>query len=183
MTQPRDLTNHWYATNGYDNTTLPSDALGRRDDWYYSLGGGSLTLDLGEALDDGDGADLTVVSGTGSSDQVRVFVAAHQDGPFMEVAKGAGTLEVDVQAFPRAVQFVRLVDDGAVFFGVTDGGYDVDAVEVTGSCLSDGDPDTDSGTGDTDTPDSADPSSTAHAISGCSTSQRQFTTSLFEVLF
>jgi hypothetical protein len=183
MTQPRDLSNHWYATNGYDNTTLPSDALGRRDGWYCSLGGGSLTLDLGEGLENGDGADLTVVSGTGSSDPVRVFVAADQDGPFMEVAAGEGTLEVDVQAFPGAVRFVRLVDDGAVFFGTADGGYDVDAVEVTGSCDEDVDPDTDSDSGDTDTPDSADPSSTPHAISGCAASPRQSAASLFEVLF
>lgn len=95
-----------------------------------------MTLDLGPGYGvlDGPGPDLLVVSGTDSDDEVRLLVAYHEDGPFVEVGRGQGTFMVDVIPWgPRPLRYVRLEDLGPGPFNDAAPGYDVDAV-VAFSC-------------------------------------------------
>jgi hypothetical protein len=90
-----------------------------------------LTIDLGEGhgIQDAEGNDLQVVSGTGSGDEVLVQVAVSQDGPFVDVAGGAGTFESDVaSAGPSLLRFVRLIDVSGGAFNEEYAGYDLDAI-------------------------------------------------------
>jgi hypothetical protein len=137
MTLPRVIENDSFSAATYGNRTLPWAALGGPDGRYYSLSpGGTVTLDLGPGYGvlNGPGPDLLVVSGTGSDDEVRVLVAYHEDGPFVEVGRGRGTFMVDVIPWgPWPLRYVRLEDLGPGPFNEAAPGYDVDAV-VAFSC-------------------------------------------------
>jgi hypothetical protein len=134
MITGRDITNSYFENYGYDNTTLPSDSLGMRDGWYYSLGlNGEITLDMGgeTPVYNNNSDELIVVSGTGSNDPADVFAAQNSDGPFVKVASGTGDIRVDPgQSNLEWIRFIKIADAGNSVFGEHDGGYDLDAVEV-----------------------------------------------------
>ncbi len=132
MTMPQAIPNYIYQWIDYDNTTRVHDALGGDDGRFYSLSpGGTITLDLGEGTGvvDGEGADLLVISGTGSDDPADVLLAGDRDGPFDPAAAGSGNIEIDLaEAGLAAARFVRVADTGAGQFNVENAGYDLDAV-------------------------------------------------------
>ncbi len=121
-----------YRRTDYLNDTMAWEALGPPDGWFYSLSpGGSITLDMGKgvSIEDTNGPDLVLVSGTGSDDPVTVFVAENQNGPFIQVENGSGDLYVDIEPSKLdAVRFVRVVDQGNGLFNDVYPGYDLDAV-------------------------------------------------------
>lgn len=133
MTLPRDISNQYVATNGYENDSIVSDALGMPDGYAYSLGaGGTVTIDMGTAIPitDRPGDDLRIVSATGSDEMVRIYAATHQDGPFVEIGVGAGDIGLDLaQTSFDSVRYIRVVDENrAVPFYATGSGYDLDAI-------------------------------------------------------
>jgi hypothetical protein len=122
-------------TAAYENETRAWHALGRSDGRFYSISDdGSITVDMGETTPvlDVEGADLEVVSGTGSDDPVEVLVADTQDGPFVAVATGVGDLEIDLAGSGfDAVRYVRVASVGGgsgIDFVGPEPGYDLDAV-------------------------------------------------------
>jgi hypothetical protein len=131
-TLPQIIQKGNFTADTYLNSTMAFDALGAPDGAFYSLSpAGSVTLDMGAGTEvtDRAGADLEVVSGTGSADPVQVLVAADEDGPFVQVASGQGDLEVDIAASGLArARYVRLADVGQGPFNEEFAGYDVDAV-------------------------------------------------------
>ena len=132
MTMPEAVDNERYADVEYLNHTEVFDALGPPDGRYYSLSPrGSITLDLGESggIVDRPGPDLRIESGTDSDDPVSVQVAVEQDGPFLELLRSAGDVEVDVAPTGLLLaRYVRLVDLGDGPFNHPEAGYDLDAV-------------------------------------------------------
>jgi carboxypeptidase D len=169
MTMPQEITNAPYEWLGYDNETLTSDALGDADGEFYSVSpGGAITLDMGEGtpVEDGDGADLLVVSGTGSDDPIDVLVSDDQDGPFVQVGGGTGDVEADLDGsgLPEA-RFVRVVDTGSGPFNDAEAGYDLDAViNLSMGSDADSDADTDSDSdADTDSDSDTDTDSDSDA--------------------
>jgi hypothetical protein len=157
MELPQTIT---VSATSYLNDTVASDALGEPDGAYYSLSpGGAIALDMGAAsgIADTDGADLTVVSGTGSADTIAVYAAADEDGPFALLAEGAGDVDADLAAGSlTAARFVRIVDTTNGAFNDVAPGYDLDAV-INLSAAGDADSDTDADTdADTDTDTDAD---------------------------
>ncbi|MBN2342134.1 MAG: carboxypeptidase regulatory-like domain-containing protein [Deltaproteobacteria bacterium] len=201
MTLPRDISNSYVALVGYDNDSIASDALGVHDGYWYSIGaGGDITIDMGAAIavEDAPGPDLLVASGTRSNDSARVWVADHQDGPFVEAAVGSGDLYVDLSDLNlAAVRYVKVVDESDVAFNEAGSGYDLDAVEnLSWRVLAppDGDtesdfPDYDSDTmlPDTDTQPDSDNRNVAatqsHAVSGCTMTPQHPAFTLFSLLF
>jgi hypothetical protein len=74
MILPEAIPNAVYEFIEYQNHTRPADALGLEDGVFYAVSpGGSITVDLGPGTEaiDGEGADLLVLSGTGSDDPGR----------------------------------------------------------------------------------------------------------------
>ncbi|MCP4606669.1 MAG: hypothetical protein GY847_40205 [Proteobacteria bacterium] len=131
MTLPMEVGSEYQEVE-YLNETMVWDALGQSDSRVYSLSpGGSITLDMGPLswVDDMEGFDLEVQSGTGSRDQVRVLVAADQDGPFIQVAEGDGDIVADLaESGLDSIRYVRLIDLGDGPFNDEFAGYDLDAV-------------------------------------------------------
>ena len=202
-TLPRDISNAYVATVGYDNDTIASDALGMPDGYGYALsaGGGTITIDMGEAVPVRDvrGMDLKIVSATGSSDVARVFVATEQDGPFTEVAYGSGDMFIDLQPLGLTeIRYVRVVDDTTgVAFNVANSGYDLDAVvNLSHAFSASGHRDTkssaDTGIADGASTDIPDAESQTHPVTvktgaaqfpGCTTAPSESNSSLFGLLF
>jgi zinc carboxypeptidase/carboxypeptidase family protein len=121
-----------YVNEQYLNDTMAWEALGESDWFVYSLSpGGSLTVDMGESspIRNVEGLDLLVISGTQSDDPATVLVAENQDGPFVEVSSGEGSLEIDIASSGfDEIRFVRIVDTGNGDFNDESAGYDLDAV-------------------------------------------------------
>lgn len=132
MTLPRAIANGEFTAATYLNETMVFDALGVPDGTFYSLSPkGTLTLDLGAGAEvvDRDGADLRVVSGTGSDDPVLVLVGESEDGPFVQVGSGQGDIDVDIaESGLKKARYVRLVDVSDGPFNEAYAGYDADAV-------------------------------------------------------
>ncbi len=168
MTLPRDISNQYVATNGYDNDTIVSDALGMPDGYAYSLGaGGTVTIDMGAAwpVTDQPGDDLRIVSATGSDEMARIYAATDQDGPFAEIGAGAGDIALDLARTSfDSIRYIRVVDENNVVpFNAAGSGYDLDAVvnlsvrspsDTSSTDTDKSDEDTDSATGPENTNDS-----------------------------
>ncbi|MCP4678789.1 MAG: hypothetical protein GY854_25540 [Deltaproteobacteria bacterium] len=131
MTLPREIGIR-FKTVQYLNDTMVWDTLGPPDGWVYSLSpGGSITVDMGPGslIEDTDGPDLQILSGTYSEDPARVLVAADADGPFCDVADGKGSIFADIAPCGlEAIRYVRIVDEGNGLFNDENPGYDLDAV-------------------------------------------------------
>ena len=148
MTLPGRISREVYSTISYLNDTMVWNALGPPDGVAYSLSAnpsstdvedatdpglvaGTITLDMGEdtPVVDREGDDLSVVSATMSDDEAVVLLAADDAGPFVEAARGAGTLSIDIGAVGLdTVRFVKVVDINRGPFDTIDSGYDLDAV-------------------------------------------------------
>ncbi len=131
MTLPREV-GIKFKTVQYLNDTMVWDALGPPDGWVYSLSpGGSITVDMGQGnpVEDVEGPDLYILSGTDSEDPARVLVADDADGPFCDVADGEGNITADIAPCGfEAIRYVRIVDEGKGLFNEENPGYDLDAV-------------------------------------------------------
>lgn len=133
MTLPQTVSHSTYITTPYLNRTVVWDALGPPDGEVYAMSPtGTVTIDMGpdSPVVDEDGPDLQIVSGDqGEDDPVTVQVAEAQDGPFVTVASGRGTFDVDIaDSGFDSIRFVRLIDTGDDPFNVELAGYDLDAV-------------------------------------------------------
>ncbi len=155
------------GTNSYHNDSLPWYALGAPDGTGYSVSpDGSITVDMGEEtlVSDISGAELLIVSSTGSGDPADVYVAEDLDGPYEKVADGSGDIEADISSSGFSeIRYVRVVDRGNGSFSEELAGYDLDAVtqirDGSGTTDSDSDSDTDGDSdsdADSDTDTSAD---------------------------
>ncbi|MBN2803621.1 MAG: hypothetical protein JXR91_11040 [Deltaproteobacteria bacterium] len=181
----RDITNSYFASYGYDNTTQYQDALGPVDGKYYSIGfGGEITLVMGKEIVDIEGDDFAVVSGTNSKDPAVVFVSQSIDGPFYEINYGTGDIYCDISKTPlESVKYIKIIDDGQTTFGEKDGGYDLDGIKP----LTDNENDTETSVYDTE-PDtetaSLKPDSPfATVIGGCSFTEDKKKKSILTLLF
>lgn len=123
---------YWDSGIEYLNATIPWDVLGAPDLVAYSMSpAGSVTVDLGEGhpVLDGPGADLRILSATGSDDPAAVLVADEEDGPYVELGRGTGDIDLDLAtAGLSQARYVRVVDEGDGEFNALEAGYDLDAV-------------------------------------------------------
>lgn len=173
MTLPAPISLYDFDTETYLNDTMVWNALGAPDGIPYSLSAhpvlnrvddasdpglvvGSIVLDMGQdtPIIDRAGDDMMVVSATSSEDQAAVLVAEADTESFIEVARGQGTLIIDLASSGLdSVRYVKVVDLNHGGFEAAMSGYDLDAVVnlATPWDMDGGDPGGDGGLDDFET--------------------------------
>ena len=118
--------------NNFANHGLTYQVLGPPDEKGYSLGrSGWIMLDLGERVFDLPGDDLRIVGAGHGSEGYLVEVADSWSGPWRSLGKGQGTTKFDLADEKiKHCRYLRIEDDGDGFTGITNAGFDLDAVEA-----------------------------------------------------
>jgi hypothetical protein len=100
----------------------------RPDSIAYSIGkSGWIVLDMGDTVVTGDGNDLMVYEAGMTDEGFHCFAGNNEDGPWEPLGDGSGTTGFDLGSL-NDIRYIRIVDDGDDTAGVSDAGYDLDAI-------------------------------------------------------
>ncbi|MGH1363419.1 MAG: M14 family zinc carboxypeptidase [Calditrichia bacterium] len=109
----------------------PFQALGSPDNRGYSLGrNGWIILDMAAEVRDLPGDDLRIFEAGNSNEGYELSVSINPHGPWKHIGGGRGTSDFDLARHDIArFRYLRIEDDGDGFSGLSNAGFDLDAVE------------------------------------------------------
>jgi hypothetical protein len=118
--------------NNFYDEGYTAACLGSADMVNYSLGkGGNIVLDMQYPIINGEGDDIIVHEGDATPEGYTVYASNSKDGPWTWIGDGIGTTNFDLSpANVPDARYLRILDDNNGTAGISDAGFDLDAVEA-----------------------------------------------------